>query len=164
MNQEALKTVVKTATDKYLAGFSAVRYVYFGRTEGTNVHNGVTSVGYTISDDGRTMKVAVAFCSPEDIFSKKKTQAIIHGRISWGKTEDIEITDEDVAAGAISFKEARYEDIINIIRTMITESYEDTFAPENGGFASIFEFVKANKFNAFPSFAEVNFPWWFKGI
>ena len=61
----------KIDDESHLKGFTPVRYVYFGRKEGTNVHDGVVSVGYTISDDGQLLRIAIAFCSPEDIFSKK---------------------------------------------------------------------------------------------
>lgn len=135
-----------------LAGFSTVRYAYFGRKKGTNSHNGVTAVGYTISADGKTLRIAVAYCSPDDIFSKKKTQAAIHGRIAWGKTEDIEG----------DFKEMRYEEIVNIIKKHLNDAYYNTIG--SIGCTSAKEYAKATLFKAFPSFAEVNFPWWFKGI
>lgn len=149
---------VKEGNEEYLKGFSPVRYVYFGRTEGTNVHKGVVCVGYTINDEGTILKIAIAFCSPEDIFSKKKTQAIIHGRISWGKTEDIEATDR-------LFNEMRYEEIIEIIKGVINSDFHDVVSNINGqNFGTIGSYVKALKHMHYPSFAEVNFPWWFKGI
>lgn len=149
----------KLGNEDYLAGFSPVRYVYFGRKEGTNTHNGVVSVGYTISDNGKVLKIAAAFCSPEDIFSKKKTQVIIHGRIAWGKTEDIEATDK-------LFSEMRYEEIIDIIKFNVNSAFNSVVMDINGqkAYTTIGEYVKANLFTNYPSFAEVNFPWWFKGI
>ena len=145
--------------EDHLKGFSPVRYVYFGRKEGTNVHNGVVSVGYTISNDGKLLRIAVAFCSPEDIFSKKKTQAIIHGRIAWSKTEDIEAEDK-------LFSDMRYEEIIEIIKFSVNSAFNSVVTDFNGQqtFDNIGQYVKANLFNDYPSFAEVNFPWWFKGI
>lgn len=138
-----------------LKGFSPVRYAYFGRTKGTNIHEGVTCVGYTISDDEKILKVAIAFCSPGDIFNKEKSHAAIHGRIAWGKTEDIE------APEGVSFIGMRYEEIVNVIKAQVDFVYADVITK---GFDDVKSFVKAHNYKTFPSFAEVNLPWWFKGI
>lgn len=162
MTPAQLKKAVKEGKiddESHLKGFTPVRYVYFGRKEGTNVHDGVVSVGYTISDDGKLLRIAIAFCSPEDIFSKKKTQAIIHGRIAWSKTEDIEAEDK-------LFSDMRYEEIIEIIKFNVNGTFNSVVMDINGEqtYTTIGEYVKAHLFADYPSFAEVNFPWWFKGI
>ena len=136
-------------------GFSNPRYAYFGRQENTNKHNGVTAVGYTMSTDGKILRIAVAYCSPNDIFSKKKTQAAIIGRILWGKTEDIEATDT-------LFTDMRYEQIINIIKKQLNDTYFNIIGEV--GCTSAKTYAKATSYTKLASFAEVNFPWWFTGI
>lgn len=61
-----------------------LRYVYFGDTSGTHYHNGVVAVGYWFNPETKKMQYAVAFCSPNDRFNRKKAHAIIKGRMKAG--------------------------------------------------------------------------------
>ncbi|MBV5346778.1 hypothetical protein JZU46_00950 [bacterium] len=155
MTHNQLKKLDK---DALLAGFSPMRYVYFGRTEGTNKHEGVVSVGYTISDDGSTLRILPAFCSKDDPFSKKRTQDVIFGRLVKNKFADIKTPNDE------SFIGMKYEEIIGVIKDIVNDEYHAQVDPANNNFANVGEFVKANNYKIFPAFAGVSLPWWFDGI
>ena len=61
-----------------------MRYVYFGNTNGCQFHDGVVAVGYVFNPETKRMQYAVAFCSPNDRFSKPKAHTIINSRMTAG--------------------------------------------------------------------------------
>lgn len=67
-----------------------VDYLYFGRDQESNSHNGVLTVAYRIADNqGKEyVEAAFAYCSPEDVFVKAVGRSKAHTRLEWGKVRN----------------------------------------------------------------------------
>lgn len=136
------------------------RYVYFGRNTKNNQHSGVTCVGYLVNEKGNAMLLGAAFCSPADIFSKKKARAIIVGRILKGlqKTEEenesVDLGYEVLEAKDTLFSDMSYEGITQVIREALNERVTDLTTDE----------LKRLAPEDRTRFASVCIPYWFEGV
>lgn len=126
-----------------------LRFVYFGRKKDTNVHAGVACIGYSVK--GNKLTLSVAFCGPQDIFSKKKARSIIIGRMA---SKAITLNAEDF--GLASFEGVKYEKLVEIIKDAMNGSM-----PKG---KTIYQVVKESKHKVRPAFANVFIPWWFDGV
>lgn len=140
MNAEMQKEVKVGSKNK-----PETRFVYFGRMEklGINkkgeeytqhIHDGVTCVGYVVTEDGYLV-LAASFCSPEDEFSKKKARMVIKGRMLKGKV--VILPDNGKA-----WVDMSYEELIAEIRECVNASYDSDTT----------------------EFANVPWPLWFQGV
>jgi hypothetical protein len=60
-----------------------VRFIYFGKTPDCRKHDGILTVAYQIIDidNKKAIKAGLAFCSPKDVFNKKRGRLISTGRL-----------------------------------------------------------------------------------
>jgi hypothetical protein len=165
-----------------------LRYVYFGDTRGFAYHGGVVAVGYFYNPETKKMQYAVAFCSPNDRFYRRKAHAIIKSRMINGLYNESDLTYDippkyvDTIADIIAqfgaavekFNLEEYEgekiggdiNLANTIRGWIADGKE--FGDEE-----IFSYISNHFYNSFryasdrvfPDFCGVSVPFWaLKGL
>jgi hypothetical protein len=131
------------------------KYVYFGRDKKNNKHKGVTCVGYKIDDSGTVLRLAVAFCSPEDTFTKKESHVRINARINSDAYEDLIKDIEEISPDNPLFFNITHEKIINLIILAINSTIPANW--EN------YKSYLSNK-KVYPKFARIKLPKWFTNI
>jgi hypothetical protein len=125
-----------------------MRYIYFNRENKESVagDKGIICVGYERSEDG--LKVGVSFCSPGDHFDKKyHAHQCIPKRVTRGKFSFFEADAKNMG----------YEEIVAFVKTRLNEAFP-------ADYTSVKAFVEAHKHKAFPMFAGIKLPYWFKPV
>ena len=131
------------------------RYVYFGRDKKGNGHKGVVCVGYKVDASGTVLRLAVAFCSPEDTFVKKESHARINARINSGAYEDLVKDVEEISEDNPLFSALTYEEIINLVVIALNSSIPADWADYKS---------YLNNKKPYPKFARIRLPWWLSNV
>lgn len=131
------------------------RYVYFGRDKQGNGHKGVVCVGYKVDESGTVLRLAVAFCSPEDTFVKKESHARINARINSGAYEDLVKDINEISEDNPLFSDLKYEEIIHLVVAAINSSIPADWADYK---------AYLNNKKPYPKFARIKLPWWLADV
>ena len=132
-----------------------IKYVYFGRRKATNDHNGVVCVGYKIDKTGTVLRMAVAFCSPEDIFEKRESRDRVNARIVSGAYEELVKDVNEISEENPLFSDMSYEDIIGLVVIALNSAIPADWAD----FRSYLNDAKP-----YPKFARIKLPWWLSNV
>jgi len=123
-----------------------MRYIYFGK-ENIGKKHGVICVGYKFEGE-RGLKLSFCFCSPLDIFSKKKAHAIIEGRMEKGNS---------ITVNTEGPEKLKYEEIANIAKDVLNDAMPY-------GVPNVRAYVESVEHKSTPEVGNVKLPWWFTGI
>lgn len=133
-----------------------IKFVYFGRTAGTNEHKGVVCVGYKTDKTGTVLRMAVAFCSPSDIFEKQESRRRVVLRMNGGAFEELVKDPNEISEDNPLFSAMRYEEVVALISTAFNSAVPDKWSSNYRDYL--------NGKQVYPTFAKIKIPWWIGNV
>ena len=133
-----------------------IKYVYFGRRKASNKHDGVVCVGYKIDKSGTVLRLAAAFCSPEDIFEKSESRKRVNVRINAGAFEDLVKDVAEISEDNPLFSDMKYEEIISLSVAALNSAIPPFWRANYKTFL--------NNAKPYPKFARIPLPWWLSNV
>ncbi len=104
-------------------------FIYFGFEKDNVKHNGITCIGYFHNIEMKQIEFAICFCSPKDIFSKKKARKIIKDRFN----SQWKIIIENINISP------KYKNIVELIRTDVNRNSSNLIKSDHSIFPSWFD-------------------------